>query len=241
LRSREAGVRGSGSAFTDDDGRYRIEGLAPGRYVVRAGVSNEADHLAAQDHEVLVEAGKTATADVALRDGARVLVEVISPDGDPLAEATVDIEAASASGIRERTNSRGIARFAGVPLGDCVAIATAAGSPRATSEPVHVEAGRDARVRIQLSAGVSLRVRATSPGGEAALVSRITARDASGRVVGSWSDDEDGGSPEVFVPRGRIAVEASSGGTAGKAEVEVGDSPTEIVIRVGEPSKSGGR
>lgn len=109
---------GAGGVRTDDRGRYRVEGLPPGEYVVGAAELNVAGeeardystdlsfsgayHPAARTpaaaEPVRVEAGREVEGvDVVLGDDARVVSGTVSwTDGRPAARATVRLQAVAA-------------------------------------------------------------------------------------------------------------------------------------------------
>jgi len=73
--------------FSGSDGRYRIEGLAPGRYAVRATARGFADS-ATQDLDVTLDG---ATADFRMAPGGRLDVRVADRLGRPVADVPVTL------------------------------------------------------------------------------------------------------------------------------------------------------
>jgi len=237
------GAQSSGNSTSDAEGRYRISGLAPGRYQVQAGgdgmvryagMKNDGS-LAPQSRSVEVTEGGTATADFALEAGARATVEVVMPDGSPASGCWVSLERADGSaestGDGAMTNDKGIGRIDGVAPGTYRAQTQKEGWPFARSEPVTVEAGVEARFRVQLRKGVTVRVRAVTADDAPIAIESASAMDAAGLYV-AWAGGAPG-SVELLVPPGKNKVQVKCGEMSGSAEVEVGNAPPpEIVVKV---------
>jgi beta-lactamase regulating signal transducer with metallopeptidase domain len=73
---------GWGEGVSGADGRYRIEGLTPGVYNVVFLRRHDSQRTAVADDGVLVEAGKTVTADLVVTDGRRLSGRVVDADTD---------------------------------------------------------------------------------------------------------------------------------------------------------------
>ena len=126
-------------AYTDTAGRYRIDGLAPGQYTVRAAKTGYAVAAYGQPRAtgpgapVDVAAGETAGGiDVALLRQAVIVVRVLDPSGDPVPGFRVvahrveydagerRLEALPASSFHS-TDDRGEIRVSGLAPGEyCV-------------------------------------------------------------------------------------------------------------------------
>ena len=139
---------------TDGDGRYRLEGLAPGSYRVAAFGFESGGHATA---EVEVVAGVNRL-DLRLtrKSQASVSGRVLDPDGKPVAGAAVQLaKESSSSGV----TTQGDGSFEiSVELGSYTATASARGWADSAPLPVEVAAGQ----AVAGVAGLELRLR---PGG----------------------------------------------------------------------------
>jgi|GEM_PF-338770 len=257
VRADAYGGAGGGStssgATTDADGRYVLRGLAPGEchvYVESerwgAGRSRSTLKLAGQRKgPIKVEEGAPATVDFKLEDGATAIVEVLDPDGRPLPNVYVNVQASpgGTDGLPSyaETDDRGIARIDGAPVGTCAASVYVEGYPPSSSEPFTTSAGAETRARVQLVRGVTLVVSARGPAGEVVRVESATLHDASGTIVGwGYRRDEDKASDasvriHTRSCAGKLTVNADGyepanqevtvGAEGGKAEVTLKKSP----------------
>ena len=83
-----------GEVISDEAGRYRADGLRPGRFRVAAKASGYAPAVAAL---VSTRRGEVTECDLTLRRGGRLVIDVTDADGAPVAGAAVRI--LSADGI----------------------------------------------------------------------------------------------------------------------------------------------
>lgn len=81
-------------AQTSDDGRYRFDGLRAADYRLRIVARGRADHFGSTD--ITVRTGETATRDVALSVGARIVGRVVDRDtGMPIRDASLRLTGSS--------------------------------------------------------------------------------------------------------------------------------------------------
>ncbi|MCI0342235.1 MAG: carboxypeptidase-like regulatory domain-containing protein, partial [Planctomycetales bacterium] len=150
----------------DSAGRFRLEGLAPGRYglLVRAaaGLALEADAVTVE-----LASGQTATLDLRLAPGATLLGSVASAEtGDPLPGARVEVVSAAAARRRTAwTDDRGRYEVPGLAPG--VAYDVRVLPPVhafETLETVRLSAGETREIAHRLSAAGVLDVLAPAGG-----------------------------------------------------------------------------
>lgn len=197
---------------TDAQGRFRLEGLAPGVHTLAA----HAPGLAAQRRGVVV--GKRT--ELFLLPGGGLDGLVRGPDGGAVAGAAVAIEGATLLGSRstdvEVTDGRGRYEFPGVDPGLYRVIARHPDfAPSWTT--VTVERGGDASADLTLAA-------------PAAIVGRLVGaadRPVSGRVTIAEAD----GAPPPFSIAPRLAAEA---GADGRFRIE-SVPPGSFVLSVAAP------
>ena len=79
----EAAGDGHGSTFTDDDGRYELQGLDPGSYALSV-TPPAAAHLMMDSQPVSVSAGQSITADFVLDSAGTIDGRVTDANGDPV-------------------------------------------------------------------------------------------------------------------------------------------------------------
>ena len=91
-------------ARSGPDGRYRISGIAPGRYRVTA---DERTRVPYSRDDVLAEAGRTTTVDLPLTLGATVSGRVVDERGAPVAGAAVRLSGAFSMGFPVLARLRG--------------------------------------------------------------------------------------------------------------------------------------
>ncbi len=127
------GGRGSGSAITDDQGRYAISALNAGSYNITASKAGFVDSVYGQRRPLqpgtplTLTDGQTATnIDLRIVRGGVITGHVADEDGEPLARALVTIQRyqyvrgerqLSAAGA-DQTDDRGQYRVFGLPPGD---------------------------------------------------------------------------------------------------------------------------
>lgn len=170
---------------TDGEGRYRLEGLAPGT------VSIEADH---EDHARVVRDAEVRTGDNALdlrfEGGVEVSGRVVDGEGTPIADATVQIHPPGRrwGGSQGRSESDGSFVVSGVSDGDHELSAYGDGFAAGEGQPLRVAGEPISGIELLLERGVEL----------------------TGRIVGL--DPENAGEIEVVAMAGdwfnRRAVQA---------------------------------
>jgi 5-hydroxyisourate hydrolase-like protein (transthyretin family) len=115
-------------ATTDDDGKYHIEGLSPGTYVIApiawAFVSTEPDTSGWIRKQVVVSENESLeNLDFALVRGGVITGKVTDANGHPVIEESVNLMLDNqgttfyASGLTFQTDDRGIYRMFGIPAG----------------------------------------------------------------------------------------------------------------------------
>jgi hypothetical protein len=141
-------VTGGGRPFTatsDDEGRYRIEGLPAANYTITASKTGYVDGVHGQRRPgapgtpVALADGQQVTAiNVGLMRGGVITGHVVDEDGDPLAQAIITVHRQQfVRGERQLTpagvdqsDDRGQFRVFGLPPGDYFVSATAGGIER---------------------------------------------------------------------------------------------------------------
>jgi hypothetical protein len=118
-------VEGNGKRFetaTDRDGRYRVSGLAPGKYKVIADVPE--GQSSSSQHSVEVVDRGCAASDFYVQANSQISGRVFDEKGNPLPNITVDIipaedvQGASPKGKRWSTDDEGRYKFDRIPPGD---------------------------------------------------------------------------------------------------------------------------
>jgi protocatechuate 3,4-dioxygenase beta subunit len=123
-------------ARTDEQGRYRFSGLAPGEYIGGAGVNstvNNATYVASVfprgARRLMLREGEVRdNVDVALQRARAIVTRVVNEWGDPLAHVTIDVRSigganSSAAARAHSTDDRGRARLFGATPGRYVVCA----------------------------------------------------------------------------------------------------------------------
>jgi protocatechuate 3,4-dioxygenase beta subunit len=121
---------GNYTAITEADGKFRIEGIVPGRYrlmVERTGFVEVEKRQARSDGRMLTLSAGQELKDVSIRLQATAVVDgrVTDEDGEPLADAQVSVQRRTFAGGHshwepagaERTNDLGGYRIAGLAAG----------------------------------------------------------------------------------------------------------------------------
>ena len=136
------GGRGGRTAITDDQGRYRVDGLVAGTYTVTASKTGFVDAIFGQRRAQqpgtpieLVDAQGATNVDLRLARGGVLTGHVLDEDGEPLARAVVTAQRYQyVRGERQltpaggdQTDDRGQYRVFGLPPGDYYVSATAGG------------------------------------------------------------------------------------------------------------------
>ena len=145
LRRARVVVSGTGrsqAASTDEQGRYRITGLAAGSYTVTAAKSGYVDGAFGQRRSLrsgspveLTDGQQATNVDLKLARGGVVTGHVLDEEGEPLARALVTVlrqqyvrgEKQLTPAGNDQTDDRGQYRVFGLPPGDYFVSATAGG------------------------------------------------------------------------------------------------------------------
>lgn len=235
------------SATTDDDGRFVLEGVAPGRYrasASRRGVALRRPEQGPDDVDgVPVEVRLAATAEVELRveaqDG-RISGQVVDGTGGPIVDASItwarEADGPAAAGRRlllARGDwpllSDGDGRFeiAGLAPGR-YAIQAERGGAGGAGLTEHVEVGAAVTIAVAEVGEIGGAVRLA--GGGAPELLRVSAREAGLR--GFRSD-------EFFRTGGRFVLTGMSPGTyTVRAEAAEGAAEVEVALAAGEAQRS---
>jgi hypothetical protein len=154
-------VSGAGrpqAATTDEQGRYRIAGLAAGSYTVSATKTGFVDGLFGQRRALasgtpvdLLEGQQLAGIDLKLLRGAVVTGRVLDEDGEPLARAMVTVlrqqyirgERQLTPSGADQSDDRGQFRVFGLPPGDYYVSATAGGIGQIVRQFIGPQGGVD--------------------------------------------------------------------------------------------------
>ncbi|HET6202894.1 MAG TPA: carboxypeptidase regulatory-like domain-containing protein [Planctomycetota bacterium] len=252
--------------LTDEEGRYRVEDLEPGRYHVRAQILPESiGALPVRSDDKASLAGETrgpfevaqgieAIADFSLRVGGTAIVSVVDPKGEPVPDAFVRVVPA-ASGNDDRaameskqwqTDGNGIARVLGLSEGAYYAVALFQEWAGTCSQDGTVRTGEETEFPIFLRKGTRVRVRILDEGG--APVRRAFAQftDAGGHLLQPTpvaserltASGERGASVAVLLP-GEYTLKVEAEGYLGKSiPVRVGaDSPQDLVVHLEREGK----
>ena len=142
------------STETDVKGRFRFAGLPPGDVKVRVHATGYPPAIAS----VAVTAGETTRFDIPIQAGGRILVRVLTPEGEPVGNAAVGLVDADgepgrywlARGDAARTAADGTLELIGIQPGRYTVVAVS-GDARAQVEGVEVEDGQPTEVEVRLS------------------------------------------------------------------------------------------
>jgi hypothetical protein len=136
------GGRGGRTATTDDQGRYRIDELGAGNYMVTASKTGFVDSVFGQRRPlqagtpvVVAEAQAIANIDLRLTRGGVITGRLMDEDGEPLARALVTVQRYRYVGGErqltpagaDQTDDRGQYRVFGLPPGEYFVSASTAG------------------------------------------------------------------------------------------------------------------
>jgi protocatechuate 3,4-dioxygenase beta subunit len=192
------------SALTEEDGRYRFDGLGPGEHQV------EAEHWPSQRHaqgEIVLGESGTYRLDLRLPAGVAVSGQVLGETGEPLSGAWVTLtrESSSEPDLPASSSSGGAFRFEAVPDG-LYRLRAGSRDHRLATEPDLVSvAGREIEglvVRLERGAAITgrilgvaredldrLRLAARSEHGEPSAGAGLTAEGVyrlSPLIPGTW-------------------------------------------------------
>jgi len=230
--------QGPGGLFTDVEGRFEAEGLAPGKVTVTA---EHADYTARTESAVLAEGGSSV--EVALSRGSALGGVVLSETRQPVAGASVSLEGgaprggAFGGGDETTTDGAGRFRFDHLSPARYTLRANVPGQSSETAEAVVVEGEPVPDVTLVLSGGATLR---GSVSGLPETLRGAVSISANG-PRDFWAavrTGPDGRFELSGVPAGQISVRASAGDFASgtmrsaSASVTVAEGQTEAEVEV---------
>jgi len=238
------GMGGDGDVTTDADGRFEIEGLAPGKARVTA---RHGDYAEATESVEIKETG--GAVEVRMTTGGSVAGVVVSESRQPLAGAQVSLSAAGESGFGRMTGGTGTVtdasgrfRFDHLGAGRYSAAATLNGKSSPASDTV-INVG-ESKEDLVLTLAAGATVRGTVSGLPAELRDQVSV-NVSGPdgFFGSTRSAGDGRFELTGVPAGAITLRATAGSFMGGstrtasrqltiAEGQT-DAETEIVFEAG--------
>lgn len=247
LDSGQMASRFAGTARTDDQGRYTISGLTGGAYHVQA--SQRGFLPEARQAVDVPEGGGADAVDLYLIAGAELSGRVLDDRGTAIEGASLTIRDGRTrapllgQGEAPRSDVRGDIHLLGVPIGDVLVTAHAAGFAKETRAVTVTEAGGSVVFRLAAEARVRATVRdlAGAPVEHAVLV----LRDAQGLPIDPGPTEFDDvktaqSGADGIVSRGGLAPgsyrgEAASAKGRGYFEFEVGLGQTaEVEVTVEE-------
>ena len=234
---------GHGQTRTGPDGRYTIDGLLTGTYVLSAGGPEQpwrddevVSHGKAVTAEVEVAEGETVEVDLQLEAAAELTGVVLAADGTAVPGAYVYVW--NADGVRvnpgnhQRTDEVGRFRVRGLPAGDLSVCAASGYDVSRIRAGVSVRGGSTNELELRLEPGTLLDVRTLDARGEP-LGARLRVVDGRGYDFSSFLTTHRFGSPRSStrtkigpVPIGRYLVNAGFvGGAVASRSVEAGGEP----------------
>lgn len=230
--------QGPGGLFTDVEGRFEAEGLAPGKVTVTA---EHADYTARTESAVLAEGGSSV--EIALSRGSGLGGVVLSETRQPVAGASVSLEGGAArgggfgGGDETTTDGAGRFRFDHLSPARYTLRASVPGQSSEPAEAVVVEGEAVPDVTLVLSGGATLRgsvsgLPETLRG--AVNVSANGPRDYWATV----RTGPDGRFELSGVPAGQISVRAGAGDLASgtmrsaNASVSIAEGQTEAEVEI---------
>ncbi|MBI3818690.1 MAG: carboxypeptidase regulatory-like domain-containing protein [Planctomycetes bacterium] len=163
------------NAVTDGDGKYTLVGVVGTVTVTVAnenfggGIADDAKLISKTQSVQVNDAAKVAL-DFVLDEGASVVIEVLDPDGKPIAQAWVNVnlavQNASGGGGYGSTNDLGIVKITGLAPGRARAHVDVEGYPPADSEEFDAAIGGEPHIQLKLARGVETTVYLRGPDGE---------------------------------------------------------------------------
>ena len=152
--------RGDLSGRTDEQGRYRLEGVAPGRYMVRTSVEGYVESPHTPRIEVR-ERKHVEDFDFELVCAGALIVRVTDEEGDPVSDAVVRSNGVLFSS-RVRTDRQGVCRVGGIrPESPVSVFVNAAAYAPARADPLVLVPGEEREITIRISSGRTLEGRVT--------------------------------------------------------------------------------
>ncbi len=237
-------VEAGSEAFTstDADGRFGFEGIEVGEYLITTdvdGVANPAHSAFANAtlHDVQISADAVREGlELRLTEGAKLLVHVLSPDGQPAKGARVTWRRSDGQGADVDADAAGVARIEGLATGSIGLFAHTASATMRQETTLDVRAGEASETTLQLVAGTVLLVRVVDSAGK-----RMDTRNLHVHVYDSqnrpWSHRPPGlhswsARPFGPLPDGDYAVGVAFGSKSARLTVHVsGGKEQEVVVR----------
>ncbi|HET6203278.1 MAG TPA: carboxypeptidase-like regulatory domain-containing protein [Planctomycetota bacterium] len=235
-----------GSAWTREDGSYRIRGIDPGTHLMvvhRAGDSDEGTSTLGRGsrRSVAVTEGEATRVDFALRPLGSIVVHVLGPDGLPVPRAEVRLVTSDHPppcivGPRApETAEPGVYRSDQISEGRYSVMACAEGFAAAASEGSTIRAGQETVCRVDLLRGTPVRVKLLEPDGSTNFSPYVEFTDGMGRQF--WEAPSARGTiVSLTLTPGAYRMTVRGRYLERKLPVVVGTSPQEIIV----PLREGG-
>lgn len=236
---------------SDASGRFAIRPYPPGRH--RLQVSHP-DWISAKI-TIDVVANLTTKPLIRLGRGGTLVVRVVSPTGEPVGSAILEIEPASGESSLMSTGDSGERRLSGVTPGDCK-VRAKHGDWAPAQATVTVLPGVDTKLTLRLGTGGTVKVTVVDSRNHPVAGASVAVKDANGRAVAfrAGADSRDYIRQRATRPkltfeayRRELALSDKNGVAvrgnipAGKATVEIvkdGYQPVcvEVVVAAGRPT-----
>lgn len=231
LLSEGTGLRFSGTFRggdrSDAEGRYRLEGLRPGR----AELSVRHEDFAVARQTVVVEPGENRL-DVTLDSGVTVSGRVVAESGEPLVGADVRLRTSSLTAFGRQgdtSGSDGAFSIRGVREGSYTLIAEKQGFASGVVEELEVGAGGVEGLEVRLAPGSAIvgRLIGLDPSEYASVQVLAGARAGVARL---GSVDRDGNYRIEDLAPGSYQVNAQAGSRSARDSVDVVEGAGEILL-----------
>ncbi len=172
---------GGARVRSDEQGRFRVDGLPLGRYTLTAERGQDRGRIAVE----LLDADVDVQADVTLRGLGTVLVDVVDAAGEPVINARVEL--ASQSGFTQTrtlvSGPGGRSTFREIIAGDFVIAATEPLTGLVGEVRSGVLAGEETTVTVRLESAATLTGEVLAPDGVTPVPGIRVRRSGSDRVV----------------------------------------------------------
>ncbi|RMG94587.1 MAG: carboxypeptidase regulatory-like domain-containing protein [Deltaproteobacteria bacterium] len=225
----------AGSATSGPDGTFRVGGLLPGTYVVRAAGRG---HCGTAARTVTVGLGETARSDVAATPCGRLNVRVVvGPNERPCLAGTVRLFGFAADAFAARpVDADGRAAFEAVPLGRHAGSAACGGLPPAFfSANVGTPGEIEHTVRIADEPYGVLEVAVTDDRGAPVFGARVEPHADAAPCCGAGTTDASGVARFAQAVPGTYRIAAEGAGEAVTAAVEPGETSS-VALRLEAPA-----
>jgi S-layer protein (TIGR01567 family) len=191
-----------GYAYTDPTGRYRLEGLSSGNYIIRVDPPY-GSNLIINSTIVHVSTDETVTVDIILQTGGIITGIITTSNGTPLANAYVSVSGPGYGSAS--TDINGNYTMSGLPAGNYfVSVSPPYGSNLiSNSTIVHVYMGETVTANIILQTGGIITGSVTAFNGNPVANAYVY---ASGPGYGSTSTDNNGNYTISGLPAGNYFV-----------------------------------